>query len=126
VADALFRYLALFAGLVQRDGADESHRACVQTWFDRCSNEPPYEVGRAAVRAALSGLPSRQMTTLRHDGVTTLLRRCLALAELPPDDGDPLVRALARSSLRRSLLHRFKIEDAGLTERIHSLKGALE
>lgn len=126
VADALFRYLALFAGLVQHEGGDLSHRACVRTWFDRCSNEPPYEVARVAVRAALGDLPSRQMTTLRHDGVTTLIRRCLALAERPSDDGDPRVRALARSSLRLSLLHRFKIEDAALTDRIHSLKGALE
>lgn len=125
IADALFRYLALFAGLVRRDG-DESHRACVQTWFDRCHDEPPYEAPRAAVRAALGGLPSRQMTTLRHDGVTTLIRRCVALTDRSWLEVDPLVNALSQSSLRLSLLHRFKIEDDDLEARIRSLKGASE
>jgi hypothetical protein len=125
IADALFRYLALFAGLVRRDG-DESHRACVQTWFDRCVNEPPYEAPRAAVRAALGGLPSRQMTSLRHDGVITLIRRCVALTDRSWREVDPLVNALSLSSLRLSLLHRFRIKDDDLEARIRSLKGASE
>lgn len=125
IADALFRYLALFADLVHRDG-NESHRACVRTWFAPCDNRPPYEVSRETVLAATGDLTSRQMTTLRHDGVTTLVRRCVALAERPSGDGDPLPRALARSSLRRTVLHRFKIEDETLAARIATLKKAVE
>lgn len=121
IADALFRYLALFAGFVRDDG-DDSHRACAYTWFSPCENRPPYEVDRESVREAMNGLPSRTMTTLRHDGVTTLIRRCTELAEpLPDDESDPMKLTLARHSLRLSLLHRFKIDDASLVALIKAL-----
>lgn len=124
IADALFRYLALFAGFVRDDG-DEPHRACARTWFSPCESRPPYEVDRASVCVALGGVPSRTMTTLRHDGVTTLIRRCAELAGRPPDDaGLRLEVTLARHSLRLSLLHRFKIVDAGLVASIEALREA--
>ncbi len=122
IADALFRYLALFAGLVRDDG-DEPHRACTRTWFSPCEDRRPYEVDRASVCAALGGMRSRTMTTLRHDGVTTLIRQCIELAERPVDDGGLYLEvALARRSLRVSLLERFKISDAGLNASIKALK----
>jgi len=124
MADALFRYLALLAGLVRDDG-DEPHRACVRTWFSPCEDRPPYEVDRARVCAALGGVPSRTMTTLRHDGVTTLIRRCAELAGRPLDDASPRLEVtLARHSLRLSLLHRFKIDDAGLVASVEALREA--
>lgn len=121
IADALFRYYALFAGLV-RDHDDElSHRACVLTWFSPCGEEPPYEVSRAAVRKALGDMPSRQMTTLRHEGVRALIRQCTEQATEALKGEDPFGRHLARTSLRASVLHRFKIEDERLSLRIKAL-----
>jgi hypothetical protein len=122
VADALFRYLALIAGLVARDAVDLPHRACVLTWFSPCDDRPPYEVGRESVRAALGGLPSQQMTALRADGVESLVRQCVALAGRRDDESDPLVRTLARRSLRRSVLHRFQIKSSDLLGAIQKIE----
>lgn len=122
VADALFRYFALFANLVQRDSNDLPHRACVLTWFTPCEDRPPYEVARRLVREALGGLPSRQMTTLRNDGVESLVRRCVELAGRSENGSDPLEDALSRASLRLSVLHRFHIEDAAIGRAIDALE----
>lgn len=125
IADALFRYVALFFGLVRRDGGgDESHRACVLTWFTRCDDAPPYERVRADVLAAFDGRPSREVTTLRHAGLTTLVRRCVDVAAQHANDPDEAVCWLARRSLRPSLLHRFKIDAPPLSSALAALKGA--
>lgn len=125
IADALFRYFALDVELVRRDGGgDASHKACVLTWFTRCADEPPYERARADVLTAFEGFRSRQVTTLRHDGLTTLVRRCADVAKQRVDDPDAAVRWLARRSLRPSLLHRFKIDDVPLSCALEALKEA--
>ncbi len=121
IADALFRYYALFTGLVQDHDDELPHRACVLTWFSPCGEEPPYEVSREAVRAVLHDMPSRQMTTLRHEGVRALIRQCTdhAVAALRCDVA--LDRHLARASIRASVLHRFKVDDEELSRRIKAL-----
>jgi hypothetical protein len=121
IADALFRYYALFAGLV-RDHDDElTHRACVLTWFSPCGEEPPYEVSREVVRAVLHDMPSRQMTTLRHEGVRALIRQCTDHAVAARRCDVALDQHLARASLRASVLHRFKVDDEELSRRIKAL-----
>jgi len=112
----------LFANLVQRASNDLPHRACVLTWFSPCEDRPPYEVARGPVREALGGLPSRQMTTLRNDGVESLVRRCVELAGRPANEFDPLEHALSRASLRHSVLHRFHLEDAAIGSAIDALE----
>ena len=121
IADALFRYYALFAGLVSDEEEPLRHRACVLTWFHPCSDEPPYEVPRTAVRAILREMPSRQMTSLRHEGVRVLIRRCIEHADAALGRGAALDRHLACTSLRASLLHRFKVDDDDLSRRIKAL-----
>lgn len=121
IADALFRYYALFAGLVRYQDDELTHRACVLTWFSPCGEEPPYEVSREAVRAVLHGMPSRQMTTLRHEGVRALIRECVDHAKAALASDVALDEHLARASLRASVLHRFKIDDDELSRRIKAL-----
>ncbi len=120
-ADALFRYYAMFVGLVRDADAEPTHRACVLTWFSPCGDEPPYEVAREVVRAALDDMPSRQMTTLRHEGVRVLIHQCTGHAEAAVGCDSGLDRHLARVSLRASVLHRFKVDDAALSGRIKAL-----
>ncbi|MFO0608837.1 MAG: hypothetical protein U0324_37065 [Polyangiales bacterium] len=121
VADALFRYYAMFAGLVRYADDEPTHRACVLTWFSPAATSRPTRSRAGVVRAALDDMPSRQMTTLRHEGVRVLIHRCTGHAEAAVGMDGGLDRHLARESLRASLLHRFKVDDAALSRRIKAL-----
>ncbi len=117
-ADALFRYLALYLGLVDVEGAGPSHRACVLSWFSGCDDRPPYERSQELVLHDLGDCPPRELSTLRHFGVEDLIRRCVGVAR-PAGEGDP---AFARWSLRKTLLGVFHITDARVREDLAAIR----
>ncbi len=122
IADALFRYLALYLGFIDPEGGDLSHRACVRSWFSTCDNRPPYERAKELVMRDLGDLPSRQMTTLRQDGAEALIGRCVEVTARPAEEDESGDGAFARWSLRKTLLERYDVENASIRRDFAAIK----
>ncbi len=119
VADALFRFVSLFAGALQR--ADEVCEACL---FQPCDNVPPYRVADAVVRERLGLSSTREVGERRRSGVGALVRTIAAVAERPCDADRLIDQQLARHSLRDSLLHLYGLEgDATLRQALAVVGG---
>ncbi len=122
IADALFRFLVLFAALVELDGQPE--RVAAASLLSSCPDSHPYRAVDAVVLEAEGLSGPRALERLRREGVERWLRRCIIQAERPVNLAvDPLITGLARASLKKSLLHLYKINDPQIAADVRRVAG---
>lgn len=122
VADALFRFLVIFAALVELDAQPE--RVAAASLLSPCPDSHPYRAVDAEVLEAecLSG--RRALERLRREGVERWLHRCIVQADRPLELAtDPLITGLARMSLMKSLLHLYKIDEPRIVSNMSRVAG---
>lgn len=115
-ADALFRFLVLFWGLLARADRPLSVRVCQGSCFSPCDNAAPYwNDPRVAARPLGVATPS-EAKQLRKDGVVLLLGACVERAQDPGPDGEAghrLRAAFTRRTLKKSVVDLYRLGPVG-------------
>lgn len=124
--DALFRFLALYHGLVPDADEAPASRALVASMFSSCPNKPPgYRIDDDLVAERLRDpavRTGRSAGQCRKIGLGALLSASLARVEA--GGASPVQRLehlLGLVSLGLTTLHAYRIEDAALASRLRAL-----
>jgi len=116
VADALFRYIALYTNVVDDESGGHTC-VCQLTLFDGCPNSPPYRAKADLVIRRLRLQNTKVFQRQLKAGVTVLAGSLVEQALVRSEDADePPDVLLVRACLKGSLRHVYRIEQPSLVK----------